>query len=51
MKDNSQTPRSTPSSKPESIEVITAVQRRRRWAPAEKMSIVQETYKPCSAVT
>jgi len=27
------------------VEVITSVQRRRRWAPAEKMAIVQETYE------
>jgi transposase len=28
------------------IEVITSVQRRRRWAPAEKKSMVDETYEP-----
>lgn len=27
-------------------EVITSVQRRRRWAPAQKKSIVMETYEP-----
>ncbi len=30
----------------EKIEVVTSVQKRRRWSPAEKKSIVQETYEP-----
>jgi transposase len=29
----------------ERIEVITSVQRRRRWAPIEKKRIVEETYE------
>ena len=28
------------------VEVITSVQRRRRWSAEEKASIVQETYAP-----
>jgi hypothetical protein len=28
------------------IEVITSVQRRRRWASAEKKAMVEETYEP-----
>ncbi len=34
------------NTKHEKIEVITSKQRRRRWAPSEKRSIVQETYEP-----
>lgn len=34
------------SNKQETIEVVTSVQRRRRWTPAEKHKIVQETYEP-----
>lgn len=33
------------------IEVITSVQRRRRWAPAEKKLIVEETYEPGHSVS
>lgn len=33
------------------VEVITSVQRRRRWAPAEKKAIVQETYEPGKSVS
>ncbi len=33
------------------IEVITSVERRRRWAPAEKMAIVEETYEPGHSVS
>jgi transposase len=33
------------------IDVITAVQRRRRWAPAEKKLIVEETYEPGHSVS
>ena len=32
--------------KREQIEVVTSKERRRRWAPAEKKLIVQETYEP-----
>jgi transposase-like protein len=34
------------------VEVVTSVQRRRRWTPEEKIRIVEETYLPgsnCSA--
>jgi transposase len=31
-------------SKPERVEVITGVQRRRRWTPEEKLLLVQQTY-------
>jgi len=34
------------SNKREQIEVVTSKERRRRWAPAEKKLIVQETYEP-----
>jgi len=37
--------------KGETIEVITSVQRRRRWAPAEKRAIVEETYQPGMTVS
>ncbi|MFN7506046.1 MAG: IS3 family transposase [Limnobacter sp.] len=30
--------------KPERVEVITGVQRRRRWTPEEKLALVQQTY-------
>ena len=33
------------------IEVITSVQRRRRWTAEEKMAIVQETYAPGMSVS
>jgi transposase len=39
------------SSSTEKIEVITSVQRRRRWAPAEKRAIVEETYQPGMTVS
>ncbi|NDB96401.1 MAG: hypothetical protein EBZ78_09620 [Verrucomicrobia bacterium] len=32
--------------KREQIEIVTSNERRRRWAPAEKRLIVQETYEP-----
>ena len=32
-------------------EVITSVQRRRRWAPAEKKAVVMETYGPGMTVS
>jgi transposase len=34
------------NTKREQIEVVTSKERRRRWAPAEKKLIVQETYEP-----
>jgi transposase len=33
------------------VEVITSVQRRRRWTAAEKAAIVQETYAPGMSVS
>ena len=33
------------------VEVITSVERRRRWAPAEKKAIVEETYLPGMSVS
>ena len=41
---------STTSTK-QKTEVITSVQRRRNWAPAEKRSIVLETYEPGMTVS
>lgn len=32
-------------------EVITSIQRRRRWAPAEKKAVVMETYAPGMTVS
>lgn len=42
---------SMPSSNPDRVEVITSVQRRRRFAPAEKAAIVEETYAPGATVS
>ena len=39
------------SSNPQRIEVITSVERRRRWAPAEKKSVVDETYQAGMSVS
>jgi transposase len=33
------------------IEVITSVQRRRRWSGPEKMRMVEETFEPGAAVS
>ncbi len=33
------------------VEVVTSVQRRRKWSPAEKKSMVQETYEPGKSVS
>jgi transposase len=35
----------------EHVEVITSVQRRRRWSAEEKAAIVQETYAPSMSVS
>jgi transposase len=35
----------------EQVEVITSVQRRRRWSADEKVAIVQETYAPGPSVS
>ena len=37
--------------RPERVEVITSVQRRRRWTTAEKVRIVEETYLPGNSVS
>ena len=34
----------------EHVEVITSVQRRRRWSAEEKAAIVQQTYAPGSGL-
>jgi len=39
------------STKKETIEVITSVEGRRRWSPADKKIIVQETYEPGQTVS
>lgn len=39
------------SSKPETIEVITSIQTRRRYSPAEKTSIIQESSEPGQSVS
>jgi transposase-like protein len=41
----------TTNTNPPCIEVVTSVQMRRRWAPAEKRSIVHETYNPGRSVS
>ena len=35
----------------EQVEVITSVQRRRRWSADEKAAVVQETYAPGMSVS
>ena len=40
-----------PPSRPERVEVITSVQRRRRWSTEEKVRIVEETYLPGNSVS
>lgn len=37
--------------KAQRVEVITSVQRRRRWAASEKKSMVDETYEPGNTVS
>jgi len=37
--------------RPERVEVITSVQRRRRWTTEEKVHIVEETYLPGNSVS
>lgn len=39
------------SNKTETIEVISSVERRRRWTPAEKKAVVEETYAPGVSVS
>lgn len=40
-----------PSSKIENVQVITSVQRRRRWSVFEKKAIVEETYEEGKSVS
>jgi transposase len=35
-----------PPGRPQRVEVITSVERRRRWSPGEKKQMVDETYTP-----
>jgi len=39
------------TSTPDRVEIITSIQRRRRWSPAEKVRMVEETYEPGSTVS
>jgi transposase len=41
----------TLSAKPEQIEIITSVQRRRRWSSQEKLAIVEESELPGMSVS
>lgn len=41
----------TLSTKPEQIEIITSVQRRRRWSSQEKLAIVEESELPGMSVS
>lgn len=35
----------------EKIHIVTSVERRRRWSPEEKQSIVEETYSPGTSIS
>jgi transposase len=37
------------SIRPTVVEVVTSVQRRRRWAPEQKLEIVKQTNEPVSS--
>ena len=39
------------SAKPTWVEVVTSVQRRRRWTPEQKLEIVKQTNEPGSSVS
>jgi transposase len=39
------------SATPSWVEVVTSVQRRRRWTPEQKLEIVKQTTEPCSSVS
>jgi transposase len=45
------TMRSDPNAAPPRVEVITSVQRRRRWSAAEKVRLVEETIQPGMSVS
>ena len=38
------------SIRPNRVEVVTSVQRRRRWTPEQKLDIVKQTHEPVSSV-
>ncbi len=38
------------SATPFRVEVVTSVQRRRRWTPEQKLETVKQTYEPGSSV-
>jgi transposase len=40
-----------PSIRPNRVEVVTCVQRRRRWSPEQKLEIVKQTNEPGSSVS
>jgi len=39
------------NTKQDTIQVVTSVERRRRWSPVEKRTIIQETYEPGMTVS
>ena len=39
------------SIRPSRVEVVTSVQRRRRWTPEQKLEIVKQTNEPGSSVS
>jgi hypothetical protein len=39
------------SIRPNRVEVVTSVQRRRRWTPVQKLEIVKQTNEPGSSVS
>jgi transposase len=39
------------STRPNRVEVVTSVQRRRRWTPEQKLEIVKQTNEPGSSVS
>lgn len=39
------------STRPDRVEVVTSVQRRRRWTPEQKLAIVKQTNEPRSSVS
>jgi transposase len=36
---------------PNRVEVVTSIQRRMRWTPAQKLEIVKQTHEPSSCVS
>jgi transposase len=39
------------SARPDRVEVVTSVQRRRRWSPEQKLAIIKQTNEPGSSVS